>query len=96
VVFDVADAVAGAHDTLAGAEVADRCRVEAGDFFESVPAGADGYVLKQILHDWDDEPAAVILRRCREAMEPDGRVLIVERMLPERVAPADRNCSWTC
>jgi hypothetical protein len=63
--------------------------VEDGDFFESVPRGADAYVLKQILHDWADEPATAILRSCRAAMGPGARLLILERMLPERATPAD-------
>jgi SAM-dependent methyltransferase len=91
VVFDVPEALAGARETLARAGVADRSRVAAGNFFESVPAGADAYVLKQILHDWDDEPATAILRNCRRALAPDGRLLVVERLLPERVGPADRD-----
>lgn len=60
-----------------------RTRVVGGDFFKAVPAG-DVYVLKTILHDWDDAPATRILERCREAMSPHGRVLVVELLLPER------------
>src|SRR5688500_9548240 len=60
-----------------------RTRVVGGDFFESVPAG-DVYVLKTILHDWDDTRAACILERCRDGMSTRGRVLIVEPLLPER------------
>ena len=58
-----------------------RCRAEAGSFFESVPKG-DAYILRHIIHDWDDEKSVRILRRCREAMLPGGRVLIVESVLP--------------
>jgi O-methyltransferase domain/Dimerisation domain len=60
-----------------------------GDFFLSVPEGGDAYVLKQILHDWADEPALRILRTCRAAMKPDARLLILERMLPERATADD-------
>jgi hypothetical protein len=67
----------------------DRCRAVAGDFFTAVPEGADAYLLKQILHDWADEPATAILRSCRRAVGPGARVLIVERMLPERATPDD-------
>jgi hypothetical protein len=80
VVFDVPEAVG---------EPADRRRVEAGDFFSSVPEGADAYVLKQVLHDWADEPVTAILRSCRAAMRPDARLLILERVLPERATAAD-------
>jgi hypothetical protein len=66
-----------------------RLRTEAGDFFSSVPEGADAYVLKQILHDWADDPANAILRSCRAAMGPGARLLIVERMLSEPVGVDD-------
>ncbi|WP_242902501.1 acetylserotonin O-methyltransferase [Actinomadura terrae] len=67
------------------ADVADRCEVVPGDFFESVPEGADAYVLKSVLHDWDDEKAAAILRRVRASMRPDARLLILEQVVPEVV-----------
>ena len=60
-----------------------RTRVVGGDFFEPIPAG-DVYVLKTILHDWDDARATRILMGCRDAMSPRGRVLVVELLLPER------------
>jgi hypothetical protein len=63
--------------------VADRSRFVIGDFFEGVPAG-DAYVLRKVLHDWDDTPAARILQRCRQAMSERGRVIAVEDLLPER------------
>lgn len=78
VVFDVPDALG--PDT-------DRCRFVAGDFFSSVPEGANAYLLRQILHDWPDEAATQILRSCRTAMAPGARLLILERMLPERATP---------
>jgi hypothetical protein len=65
--------------------VTERFRFVAGDFFQGVPE-ADLYVLKTVLHDWDDAQAARILRRCREAMGERGRVLVVEGLLPERAA----------
>jgi hypothetical protein len=67
--------------------VADRFRFAAGDFFQGVPE-ADVYVLKTILHDWDDPQATRILQRCREAMSERGRVLVVETLLPERAVGA--------
>jgi O-methyltransferase domain/Dimerisation domain len=80
VVFDVPEALG---------EPTDRCRFVAGDFFASVPVGADAYLLKQVLHDWPDEPATAILRSCRAAMRPDSRLLILDRMLSDRVGPDD-------
>jgi hypothetical protein len=80
VLFDTAGTVAGAGPLLDAAGTGDRCRIVAGDFFESVPSGGDVYLLSWILHDWDDEQAAQILRRCREA---GARTLVVvESLLP--------------
>jgi hypothetical protein len=59
----------------------DRCDVIAGDFFSGVPQGADAYLLKRILHDWDDEAAIRILRRCREAMSDSSRVLAIDAVM---------------
>lgn len=62
-------------------EATRRCRKVAGDFFTSVPAGADAYLLKWILHDWDDEAAIQILRTCRRAMKADSRLVLVENLI---------------
>jgi SAM-dependent methyltransferase len=80
------DALASAaRAALARAGVGDRCMVMAGDFFAAVPAGGDTYVLSWVLHDWDDEEAVRILRRCRDAMPAEGWLLISELIAPERV-----------
>jgi len=70
---------------LAEQGVADRCELVEGDFFASVPAGGDVYVLKSVLHDWDDERCVAILRTCRAAMDEAARLVIVELSLPERM-----------
>jgi len=59
-----------------------RCRVVEGDFFEGVPEGAGAYVMKSILHDWPDVRSVAILRNCRRALAADGRVILVERVMP--------------
>jgi hypothetical protein len=90
VVFDLPEVVAGAAETLRAAGVADRCAIDSGDFFVAVPAGCDGYLLANVLHDWDDDRSIAILRNCRRAMHADGRVLVVERVIfsdPERSIP---------
>ena len=66
---------------VAGAPVAERCEIIGGDFFQSVPGGADAYMMKHIIHDWDEERATAILRNCRAAMPPDGRLLIIEMVI---------------
>ncbi len=83
--FDLAVAEAGAEAFIAGAGLADRCHVKAGDFFTEVPGGGDVYVLCRILHDWDDALAGQLLDRCRKAMSESARLLAVEKLLPERV-----------
>jgi hypothetical protein len=82
IVFDRPNIARDAESHIAGNGFADRTDVVAGDFFESVPAG-DLYLLKFILHDWDDESCVKILRRCREAMEPGGRIAIFELVVGE-------------
>ncbi|MDH2427098.1 methyltransferase [Sphaerisporangium sp. TRM90804] len=71
---------AKARDALARAGLRDRCEVVAGSFFDSVPKGADVYVLAHVLHNWPDPEALEILRRCAEAAGPRGRLLIVDRL----------------
>ena len=78
ILFDVAPAIKEAKARVNGDGLAERCEVVAGDFFESVPAGADAYILKNVLHDWDDEHCVAILRNCRSAMAEDSRILVVE------------------
>jgi hypothetical protein len=81
VVFDLPHVVERTSAILAKSDLARRCSTRGGSFFESVPAGADAYILRHIIHDWDDDRAVQILARCREAMEPGGRVLIVESVI---------------
>jgi hypothetical protein len=81
VLFDLAHVIENARTRVASEGVADRCELVAGDFFASVPAGADAYVMKHIIHDWDDERAALILRNIARAMRDDGRVLLIESVI---------------
>ena len=88
-VFDTAAGITGARQRLEQAGVAGRCRIIAGDFFAEIPGAADAYILKSVLHDWDDDRAVAILRNCSGAMRPDSALLIVERLLPERTECSD-------
>ncbi len=83
VLFDQPHVVSGAGSILAAAGVADRCKIAGGSFFEAVPEGGDAYILKAILHDWEDAPSVQILRTCRQAMVDGTSLLIVERELGE-------------
>jgi hypothetical protein len=79
--FDQTQVLAAASDVLRAAGVADRCEVVPGNFFEQVPRGGDAYLLKFILHDWQDAPATSILQTCRGAMNPEAKLLVIERLV---------------
>jgi hypothetical protein len=87
VLVDLAPAAAGARAALHEAGVADRCEVVTADFFASVPEGGDAYMLAHILHDWSDDLCRKILDCCHRAMRRDGRLLIVESIMPEDDSP---------
>jgi len=84
VLVDQPGVVEQARRRLEAEGVAGRCELVAGDFFASVPAGADAYLLSRVLHDWVDDDARRLLATCRSAMAPESRLLIVEALLPER------------
>jgi hypothetical protein len=88
VVFD--RSVEGAAAALAELGVAERATVVAGDFFAAVPAGGDLYIMKAIIHDWNDEESVAILRNCYSAMAPGSRLLLIERLMPERAVVGDQ------
>jgi hypothetical protein len=85
VVFEQPHAAERAREHLAGLGLADRSEAVGGDFFREVPAGGDAYLLKHVIHDWDDERARAILRNCRRAMADGATLLIVEGVYPPRV-----------
>jgi len=85
-VFDLPIGVEGARRHLEAAGVADRCQVVEGDFFrQPLPGGADAYLLKSVIHDWDDERSVAILENCRRAMPAHAKLLLVEPVLPASV-----------
>ena len=86
VLYDLPSVVAGATALWTG-PVASRCEFRAGNFFDSVPEGADAYVLKQIIHSWNDEDAVRILRNCRRAMRYDGTLLVIGDVLKSSDKP---------
>ncbi len=91
VLFDMPHAIEGARLHIEQAGLAERCEFIAGDFFEEIPP-ADLYVLKSIVHDWDDDHSALILTNCRRALAPAGRILLIERVVPDPIglAASDR------
>jgi len=82
VVFDLPGVVERTAPIIAAAGLSHRCTARGGSFFEAVPAGADAYLLRHIVHDWDDAKSAQILRRCCEAAAPGAKVLVVESVIP--------------
>jgi hypothetical protein len=85
VLFDLPHVAERARDRIARAGLSDRCEVVGGDAFAAVPTGGDAYLLSRVIHDWDDGRAIAILDACRRAIGNDGRVLLVERLMPEPV-----------
>jgi tRNA A58 N-methylase Trm61 len=85
IVFDQPHAVERAEKQIAEAGLAERCQGVGGDFFKEVPSGGDGYILKHVIHDWDDERSVAILRNCHRAMDSTGRLLIVEGVYPPHI-----------
>src|SRR3954469_23235453 len=81
IVFDAPHVVVGAEDAIREAGLAGRCRAVGGDFFQSVPAGGDAYLMKHIIHDWPDDKATTILRNCRKGVNPGGKLLLVELLI---------------
>jgi hypothetical protein len=89
VVYDLPHARDGAERAIADAGLSGRCEFAAGDFFHSVPVGADAYLVKSVLHDWDDADAARILAAVRRALTGAARLFVVEQVLPDRRTPTD-------
>jgi hypothetical protein len=87
VLFDLPETEQHARDYIAAAGLGGRCTFHAGDFFKHLPSGHDAYVMAHVLHDWSDDDAVAILRRCREAVPVEGRLLIVEAVLPDGNMP---------
>jgi SAM-dependent methyltransferase len=94
VLFELPHALAGARGLLASAGLSQRCTIVAGDFFVAVPAGADLYVLKSVLHDWDDDRSVALLRNCRAVLTGGARLLLIEVLLPERSLARPPHQTW--
>lgn len=88
VLFDQSKVIDGAVESLKKQDINNRVELVSGDFFESVPAGADIYIMKHIIHDWNDESSIKILQNIHRAMNENGKVLIVEMVVPEGNAPS--------
>jgi orsellinic acid C2-O-methyltransferase len=88
-VFDLPHVAEAARLHIAEQGLSDRCEAVGGDAFVAVPSGADAYVLKGVIHDWEDNEAIRILRTCRAAMKEGSKLLLIDRILPERIDSND-------
>jgi len=88
ILFELPNVVAAARKKFAGMPLAERCSFEEGDFFNSLPSGPDAYVLKKVIHNWDDQRALSILRNCAEAMTRNARLLLIEPVVPAGNQPS--------
>lgn len=98
VLFDQNHAKEGADQQATKSGVSERFEFQSGDFFvaESLPQNADAYILKNIIHDWNDERSQLILNNCRKAMASNGRVLLIEHVVPDKLAEDPRHQAIIC
>ena len=87
ILFDMPHVVREAPALIHARGLADRISIEAGSFLEKVPSGGDAYLLSHIIHDWSESQSLAILANCRRAMRSDGRLLIIEMVLPSGDVP---------
>jgi hypothetical protein len=87
ILFDLPGVIGRSVKNIEAAGLADRCQTVSGDFFKEVPDGADAYLLRHIIHAWDDEKATTILQNVRKAMKGDSRVLVLDSVIPQGNEP---------
>jgi hypothetical protein len=82
ILFDLPHVIERAKERLHASGLLDRCKLISGSFFDAVPEGADAYILRHIIHDWDEEKCLTILRNCHRAMSPANKLLVIESVIP--------------
>lgn len=82
ILFDLPHVIERAKQRLRVLGLLDRCKLVSGSFFDAVPEGADAYVLRHIIHDWDEEKCLTILRNCHRVMRPANKLLVIESVIP--------------
>lgn len=88
ILFDLPEVIDRSKKSISASGLSDRCELASGNFFESVAKGGDAYIMRHILHDWNDADAITILTNCRKAMNPGGRILVVEAVIQEGNEPS--------
>lgn len=86
--FDRPDVIERARSYIQAAGVENRCTLMEGNFFETVPAGGDAYLMRHIIHDWNDEQCRTILRNCRKVVPATGKLLLIESVIPPGNEPS--------
>jgi len=94
IVFDVPRIAEGAQQTIDSSGLGERCRFIGGNALDGVPAGGDAYILSAVVSGWEDEEAVVVLKHCRKVMEPQGKVLIVDWIMPAADEPRETFLFW--
>jgi ubiquinone/menaquinone biosynthesis C-methylase UbiE len=87
ILFDSPQVIEGAIRKIEDSDIAGRCETVGGNFFESVPSGADAIILKWIIHDWNDDQSVAILKNCHRALPANGKLILVEAVVPETSEP---------
>jgi hypothetical protein len=93
IVFDLPHCAEAARKHLSNAGVADRFEFIAGSFFEPLPSGADAIMMKSVIHDWNDERCIRILRNCRRVLQRGARLIVIDRVVPDKLEPTVDNLS---
>jgi hypothetical protein len=88
ILFDLPEVIERARPLVEATSLSSRCRLLSGSFFEAIPGGADAILMRHIIHDWDDDKSRTILKNCRAALPLDGRLLVVESVIPAGNAPS--------
>ena len=81
ILYELPEVAKGAQETMDKENLLDRCKIIEGDFFQSVPKGADAYIMKYVIHDWSDDNARTILQNCRESIASNGKLLVVDKVI---------------
>lgn len=82
ILFDLPHVIERARGKISSSGVQDRCTLVSGSFFDAVPDGADAYIMRHIIHDWDDEKCRTILNNCHRAMSSTSKLLVIESVIP--------------
>lgn len=82
ILYDLPHVIERARERIVAAGLQERCQLISGSFFDAVPAGADAYLMRHIIHDWDEEKCLTILRNCHRVMSATGKVLVIESVIP--------------